>query len=162
MRNIIFLILSVLLAFGCNNNTDEQKKVSQKVNNKKIGMLTGSVVEKLDVDKYTYVKIKNTNNKEIWIAGPKDDTVKVGSKLDLASGMVMKDFVSKTLNRTFKEIYFVGSLTSKKSVNFHGTDDKSKVGSFHGKTKAKSDSHNANKNIRPKLGKEYEVKKAAV
>jgi hypothetical protein len=64
----------------------------------------GTVLETLQVENYTYVRI-NENNKDIWIAIPKLD-VKPGNTIETSAGIIMKDFNSPTLKRTFTEIIF--------------------------------------------------------
>lgn len=65
----------------------------------------GVVLETFNVEGYTYMQIKD--EKEVkWIASPLLE-VKKGDIVETSFGMLMPDFESKTLNRTFKEIYFV-------------------------------------------------------
>lgn len=64
----------------------------------------GKVLETFQVENYTYVKI-DENSKDIWIAIPKLD-VKVGDTIETSEGIIMKDFKSSTLKRTFPEIIF--------------------------------------------------------
>jgi hypothetical protein len=66
--------------------------------------LSGTVEETMDSGGYTYVLLK-TADREIWVAAPKT-VVKVGQKIAFAPGMVMKNFKSETLNRTFDEVVF--------------------------------------------------------
>ncbi|MCX7991255.1 MAG: hypothetical protein N2999_04355 [Proteobacteria bacterium] len=65
----------------------------------------GKVVSTMDVEGYTYTELEN-NGKKIWIASPNVE-LKVGDYIEASAGMLMTDFYSKTLKRTFKEIYFV-------------------------------------------------------
>lgn len=65
----------------------------------------GKVVTKMNVEGYTYMELENNGNK-IWVATTLMD-VKVGDMVKTSQGMLMTDFYSKTLKRTFKEIYFV-------------------------------------------------------
>jgi hypothetical protein len=70
---------------------------------------TGKVIETMNTSGYTYVKV-DTGSQIIWAAAP-EFQVKVGDEVNIAPGMPMKDFSSKTLNRTFELIYFVNSIT---------------------------------------------------
>lgn len=65
----------------------------------------GVVLQTFNVEGYTYMEIKD-NNETKWIACPTLD-VKKGDVVETSYGMLMPDFESKTLKRTFKEIYFV-------------------------------------------------------
>jgi len=69
---------------------------------------TGEVVETMDAGQYTYVQVDD-GAKKIWAAAPKF-AVAVGDKVVLPEGMAMRDFHSKTLNRTFDLVYFVNGV----------------------------------------------------
>jgi len=66
------------------------------------------VLETMNGGGYTYVRVE-TESGVVWAAGPQA-VVKVGDRVNLADGMLMSDFRSETLDRTFDEIYFVGSI----------------------------------------------------
>ena len=72
------------------------------------GSITGKVVETMDSGGYTYVQVDD-GSKKIWAAAPKL-TVAVGDRVIVPAGMPMRDFSSKTLNRTFDVVYFVSSI----------------------------------------------------
>lgn len=69
----------------------------------------GAVVESLNAAGYTYVLV-DTGSEKIWAAAT-EFQVKVGDKVKVPPGSLMKNFHSKTLNRTFDLIYFVGKIT---------------------------------------------------
>ncbi len=69
----------------------------------------GKVVEVKDVASYTYVQFKS-GDKNLWLATSKID-VKKGDLVSFEGGQLMHKFHSKTLNRTFDEIYFVNDVT---------------------------------------------------
>lgn len=66
--------------------------------------LSGNVVETMNSGGYTYISLEN-NGKKVWVAVPQTK-VKVGQKVACRPGMVMENFTSKTLNRTFPSIIF--------------------------------------------------------
>lgn len=66
--------------------------------------LTGKVVETADAGGYTYLCLEKAG-KKTWVAVP-TMKVAVGQEVTLAPGMVMSNFVSKGLNRTFESIVF--------------------------------------------------------
>jgi len=70
--------------------------------------MAGEVVETMDAGGYTYVKIKNDSG-EHWVAGPATP-VKVGDKVSFPTVWQIKGFESKTLNRTFDEIFFASAI----------------------------------------------------
>lgn len=72
------------------------------------GSLSGKVVETMDSGGYTYVCLENGGTKT-WVALPQAK-VKVGQQVTCQPGMEMKNFTSKTLNRTFASIIFSGGL----------------------------------------------------
>lgn len=69
----------------------------------------GKVLSTLDAPGYTYMELANTE-KRFWIAAP-TTRVKAGDRVRFDQSMVMKNFNSKTLNRTFDQIIFVNSAT---------------------------------------------------
>ena len=72
------------------------------------GSITGTVLETMDSGGYTYMQI-DTGMDKPWVAVPQAQA-KVGEKVTAMPGMVMKNFTSKTLNRTFESIVFSGGL----------------------------------------------------
>lgn len=72
------------------------------------GMIAGKVLETFSSAGYTYLKV-DSSGKEIWAAIPQAE-VKVGEEVKLAGGQIMKDFHSKSLDRTFEEIAFCGGI----------------------------------------------------
>ncbi len=69
--------------------------------------LQGTVLETMDAASYTYLLI-DTDQGRHWAAARKMD-VAVGDVVRLAGPMPMRNFQSKTLNRTFDEIFFVSA-----------------------------------------------------
>jgi hypothetical protein len=69
-----------------------------------IPTLTGEVLEVLDVQSYTYLRLK-TEAGEMWAAVNKSP-VKKGAKVTIFDPAVMENFKSPALNRTFPEIVF--------------------------------------------------------
>jgi len=69
----------------------------------------GKVLATLDAPGYTYMELANTD-KRFWIAAP-TTRVKVGDRVRFDQSLVMKNFNSKTLNRSFDQIIFVNSAT---------------------------------------------------
>jgi hypothetical protein len=70
---------------------------------------SGKVVETMNAGGYTYVQVDNGSEK-IWAAAPQFEA-KVGEKVSVPEGMPMKDYESKTLNRKFDVVFFVGAIT---------------------------------------------------
>jgi hypothetical protein len=70
-------------------------------------IVKGEVLEVLDASGYTYMRLK-TKNGEVWTAVAKAP-IKVGSQVTVENAVPMKDFNSKSLNRTFPLI-MLGNL----------------------------------------------------
>ncbi|MGO9612651.1 MAG: hypothetical protein ACLPX5_06425 [Dissulfurispiraceae bacterium] len=70
--------------------------------------ISGKIVETMDSGGYTYVRVEEKGQKT-WVAVP-STKVKVGDTVTFQPGMEMKDFQSKTLNRTFDRIIFSGGM----------------------------------------------------
>jgi hypothetical protein len=70
----------------------------------------GEVLETMNSGGYTYVHV-DTGAEKIWAAATESATaITVGQRVTVPKGMMMKNFPSKTLDRTFEEIYFVGGI----------------------------------------------------
>ena len=70
--------------------------------------ISGSVLEQLPASPYVYLKLK-IDRGEVWAAVP-ETKLTVGEKVTIYNALAMGKFESKTLNRTFDEVYF-GNLT---------------------------------------------------
>ncbi len=68
----------------------------------------GQVLEVIDSGGYTYLHVEDQGEQQ-WIAVNKTAASK-GAMVRYSSGTVMTDFHSKTLDRTFPKILFVGSI----------------------------------------------------
>ena len=66
---------------------------------------SGKVVQKLDASRYTYIRLDDGAGNETWAAVPKTK-LEIGEQIALKGGTVMRNFNSKTLNRTFDSIIF--------------------------------------------------------
>ena len=80
--------------------------------------LSGKVVETMNAGGYTYVRLEK-NGKKTWVAVP-EMKVSVGQQMAFQPGQEMKNFTSKTLNRTFDSIIFSGGP----AVPQQGTGDR--------------------------------------
>jgi hypothetical protein len=71
---------------------------------------SGTVVATMDAEGYTYAQIE-IHGSNVWFAAPAVE-LKIGDQVAAPAGMPMKDFHSKTLDRTFDMIYFVDAITA--------------------------------------------------
>jgi hypothetical protein len=79
---------------------------------------SGVVIEAMNSAGYTYLLI-DSGAEKTWVAIP-ESTVAKGEKVTYKPGMLMKNFSSNTLNRTFDSIIFSPGLTGEKSAPLHG------------------------------------------
>ena len=70
---------------------------------------SGKVVEKQDASVYTYIRLDDGAGNQIWAAVPQTQ-LEIGEQVALKGGMVMTNFSSKTLNRTFESIVFASGF----------------------------------------------------
>lgn len=69
-----------------------------------------AVVATMNSGGYTYIQLQ-TGESKTWYAVP-ECRIAVGDRVEVASGaMVMQNFESRTLKRTFPVIYFASGLT---------------------------------------------------
>lgn len=71
---------------------------------------SGEVIETMNASGYTYMLISE-NGKQSWVAIP-ETKVEKGSVVNYQEGMVMANFVSKSLNKTFETIIFSAGLAT--------------------------------------------------
>ena len=125
MKNILmmFALIGVLVLTGgmdisyadpstpaapkIDTSTPEAPKMNT-LSNEEVPLLTGKVVETMDISGYTYIKLEQ-DGKSIWAALP-ITKVTVGQEVTIQPGFAMKNFESKTLDRTFETIVFSGGV----------------------------------------------------
>jgi len=73
--------------------------------------VSGKVLETMDAAGYTYLNVETPAGTK-WIA-VNQTPVEVGEEVTFMDGMVMQNFFSKTLDRTFPEIVFSSGLVGK-------------------------------------------------
>jgi len=121
-RTKLLLVISLLcgiaiVALGCKGETKEGKSAPSstaltiamiKENYKTVDaqdvVLKASIAEFKDVTSYTYLNLKDSTGR-IWAAIPKT-SVEIGDEIELANIIVMKDFHSRVLDKTFATILF--------------------------------------------------------
>lgn len=67
--------------------------------------LEGKVVSNMLASGYIYLEV-DTGKEKVWVAAP-ETKIKNGDKVQFSGAMVMKNFTSKSLKRTFDKILFV-------------------------------------------------------
>lgn len=108
---LLFLLLTLSLIVSVNDihafshaSGDSAQKNPDMRSQQGTSLLSGKVVETMDSGGYTYISIEK-DGKNTWVAVPHTE-IKVGENVSFLPGMVMNNFTSKTLNRTFETIIF--------------------------------------------------------
>lgn len=113
MKTAVSILISILIGTNLTSFVYSQTKFK-----------SGVVMEAMDSGGYTYLSV-NVDRDTVWLAAPLT-IVSSGDTVHFSAGMLMTEFISKSLNRTFDEIYFTGTLLvgSKPSAknNFSHTD----------------------------------------
>jgi len=84
-----------------------QQRLTQK--QKGINLSKGIVLSVQNAAGYSYLEV-NTSNGNIWIAAP-EATIEVNDNISWNESSKMVNFTSKSLDKTFAEIFFVGSVS---------------------------------------------------
>ena len=107
---LVFAVCALffVVAVGCNRTKTEAPAPQPAANMVPAMPLSGKVAETMNSGGYTYVSLENSGQKT-WVAVPQTQ-VKVGQQVACQPGMEMKNFTSKTLNRTFASIFFSGGV----------------------------------------------------
>ncbi len=104
MLAILLIVLIKGTYAGSQSSAESPRKDLNIKSQRDTSSLSGKVVETMNSGGYTYVYIQK-DGKKTWVAVPKMK-VAVGQDISFQPGMVMNNFTSKTLNRTFETIVF--------------------------------------------------------
>ena len=97
-------------SFAQSGNDAGSAQGSKSAGNITMQSVSGTVVETMDSGGYTYARVENEGT-QTWVALPKSRIV-VGNEISCQSGMVMNNFHSSSLNRTFEHIVFSKGIAS--------------------------------------------------
>lgn len=118
----VLILLVLTSSAGCKQMTDRAEEepgkesmvdhfageTSEKTPGNMSESFKGKVVETIVAGRYTYVQV-DTGEKMVWVATPACDAAP-GEMILVPPGLSMADFQSKTLDRKFEMIYFVGAI----------------------------------------------------
>lgn len=118
MRGALSLLLLASATIGCNSNKTQTAApvVAAPTQPMADGTqapadapataegISGKVLERLEAAPYCYLRLKTAKG-EIWAAIP-EAKIEKGTDVTIVNPMLMANFESKTLNRTFSEVYF--------------------------------------------------------
>jgi hypothetical protein len=109
----VIATLFAVSAFGAAEKAASQPNSAVNAKADLVNTLTGKVVETMDSGGYSYICLEQ-KGKKTWFAVPQMAVTK-GQEMTFELGMEMKNFKSKTLNRTFDTIYFSdGPITAQR------------------------------------------------
>jgi len=113
MRGALPVLLIASAIIGCNSNKSQAPVVAAPIQGQApapaappaAGLsVTGKLLERVAASPYSYLRIQTAQG-EVWAAVPETKLEK-GAEVTVTGAMIMRDFESKTLKRTFPEIYF--------------------------------------------------------
>lgn len=117
MRSALPVLLIAAAIVGCNSNKSEAPVVAAPVQGQAAApgaapaaapsaglSVTGKLLERIAASPYSYLRIQTAQG-EVWAAVP-ETKVEKGAEVTVTGAMIMRDFESKTLKRTFAQIYF--------------------------------------------------------
>lgn len=113
MRRAFALLSASLITVACSKSKEPEKlplgAASAAPEAPAMGApLTGTLLESIDASPYVYLRLKTASG-EVW-AAVNAAKLEKGAQVTIYNSMLMEKFESKTLKRTFDQIYF-GSLT---------------------------------------------------
>jgi hypothetical protein len=104
----ITIVFWVLVAISGNVNADSRQNISATTRPDYQLTNTGTVLEVIDSEMYTYLQVSGETG-AIWLAAYKNDIVR-GDTVRYSKGVVMRNFQSQSIKRTFDTIIFVDSV----------------------------------------------------
>ena len=113
MRSALPVLLIAAAIIGCNSNKSQTPVVAAPIQGQAAtptpapatGLsVTGKLLERIAASPYSYLRIQTAQG-EVWAAVP-ETKVEKGAEVTVTGAMIMRDFESKTLKRTFAQIYF--------------------------------------------------------
>lgn len=114
MRPLLTLIISLLSAGAWaapppgHPSTDEAERILQLPDTRAPLVYSGRVVEAINSNNYTYIKLRSRNG-DRWIAAPRQNLVP-GVLIRYPRGRVFPTFFSRKLKRSFRSIIFVSTI----------------------------------------------------
>ncbi len=111
MKKINILVTLAFLAF---NAQAQEPKIAPSTSEQKIvkPYYQGEVISLQNAGGYTYLEVKEHSDKTFWVAVTRTE-VQLGDYVRFQKELVTKNFISKTLNKTFEELMFASNLQYK-------------------------------------------------
>jgi hypothetical protein len=105
-RSIILAIVTLFLAACGSENVPVDFEAA--VSSTELSGNRGEVLSSIQVPGYTYIEVR-TDGRILWLAGNPVE-VADGEVITWDAEMVMQDFQSNALNRTFDEVVFISAV----------------------------------------------------
>lgn len=102
MKVLSLILISFMILFGCAN---EEKQDLNEMDALKNEPHIAKVLDKIPAKGYTYLQVSE-NKKDFWIAVPKME-IEIGETVYFSRFMIMEDFKSETIDKSFDQILFV-------------------------------------------------------
>lgn len=99
------------LSTEINDLTADLKRKNDELDKAGIHVYKGNVKEVIKNNGYTYLSVLNENGKQVWLAATPESKINIGDNISYREyeKEAKLDFRSKSLNKTFKKIYFIGN-----------------------------------------------------
>jgi hypothetical protein len=131
MSNILLLLMAlfsmtVSVVFAEQNIPANHPKIelpAQTTTHEKTEQLSGKVLESMNSGGYSYVNLQKKGGGKVWIAVP-ETKITVGEQMSFKEGLVMTNFQSKTLKRSFDSIIFSNGIISQSKAEVAKTPPK--------------------------------------
>ena len=104
IKYFILFIIMFVFSISCQDTDVQQEKATANPN-----MHVVIVEEVIQANAYTYIRVSENGNEQ-WLAVTKRE-VEMGMTLYYEKGMVMNNFTSKDLNKTFDSILFLDKIS---------------------------------------------------
>ncbi len=111
-RKLAFFVIALLFSFHPAFLPEQGMAMPKAPSLSQTPAVTGTVVETKNASGYTYMLVLS-EGKKTWVAIPAT-SVEEGATVSYYEGMVMQNFTSKTLNRTFETIVFSPGIVGQK------------------------------------------------
>ena len=82
---------------------------AQTTTHERTNQISGKVLESMNSGGYSYINLQKNGGDKIWIAVP-ETKITVGDQMSFKEGLVMTNFQSKTLKRSFDSIIFSNGI----------------------------------------------------
>ena len=96
---------------------------TQSTTHESSNQLSGKVLESMNSGGYSYINLEKKSGGKVWIAVP-ETKITVGEQMSFKEGLVMTNFQSKTLKRSFDSIIFSNGIITQSKAEVAKTPPK--------------------------------------